>query len=78
MRYDKIADEIKISVRRQVLTDSNNALQHVSSGDERTPEVPATFKTWHKPVISRIEIAQTLGATGPQADQDGGEEAATS
>jgi hypothetical protein len=37
---------------------------------EEKPEIPVNLKTWHRPVISRIEIAQTLNASGLASDGD--------
>jgi len=35
-----------------------------------TTEIRAGLKAWHKPVISRMEIAQTLCGGGPFNDAD--------
>lgn len=37
------------------------------------PEASANLKSWHRPVISRIEIAQTLNGTLASGDQDNGQ-----
>jgi hypothetical protein len=51
---------------------SDNNLTQESSSQER-PQAPVSLKTWHRPVISRIEIAHaTLGPGGPVGECDGG------
>lgn len=38
---------------------------------QNRPELPVSLKAWHRPVISRIEIAQTLqnaGSNVPDGD----------
>jgi hypothetical protein len=49
----------------------NNVSPSSPGVTEEKPEVPVNPKTWHRPVISRIEIAQTLCASGMNTDSCG-------
>lgn len=49
-------------------TDNNRVNPSSPRGNEGKPEIPVTPKTWHRPVISRIEIAQTLCLAGCAMD----------
>jgi len=51
------------------MSSDDSVTQKISLPIEEKPEVSAGLKTWHRPVISRIEIAQTL--KGPHANTDG-------
>jgi hypothetical protein len=50
---------------------SNDSVTRNISLIEEKPEVSPNLKTWHRPVISRIEIAQTLSGTAAANDGDG-------
>jgi len=45
------------------MSSDNSITQEIYS--QEIPELPVSLKTWHRPVISRIEIAQTLASSGP-------------
>jgi hypothetical protein len=49
----------------------NNESPFSPRGNEDKPDTAVTLKTWHRPVISRIEIAQTLCAAGMHTDSCG-------
>jgi hypothetical protein len=49
------------------MSSDNNVTQEISS--QNRPDVSVSVKPWHRPVISRIEIAQTLA--GPSGSSDG-------
>jgi hypothetical protein len=44
------------------MSSDNNVFQEISA--QERPDVLASLKPWHRPVISRIEIAQTLHSVG--------------
>jgi len=50
-----------------VSSDNINITHNISSPGAEEPQVPALLKIWHRPVISRIEIAQTLQGAGLSA-----------
>jgi len=51
------------------MSNDNNVTQEISAQEGLA--VPVSLKPWHRPVISRIEIAQTLLGSGAMADGDG-------
>jgi len=51
------------------MSNENNVTREVSA--QERPDVPVSLKPWHRPVISRIEIAQTLSGPNTSLDGDG-------
>jgi hypothetical protein len=53
------------------VSNDNNVIPEISSPEKS--EAPVNLKAWHRPVVSRIEIAQTLHSSGaPAGDTDNG------
>jgi hypothetical protein len=51
------------------MSSDNNVNQEIFA--QERPEAPVSLKPWHRPVISRIEIAQTLSGPNTSLDGDG-------
>ncbi len=49
---------------------SDDVVQSSEVRSSEKLEILAERKVWHKPVISRIEIAQTMSGVGPSTDAD--------
>jgi hypothetical protein len=52
------------------VSNDNNVVPEISTTEN--PDAPVSLKAWHRPVVSRIEIAQTLHGATSTTDGDNG------